>query len=67
MSLRNTKKYKFTFEGRTIEVPIADDLFTNFQNQFVRNNPTENYQRRMKTLQSLVRETFRYAKQNPEN
>ncbi len=55
----NTKYFKITVEGKTVQIPVAEAIFVNFQNQF--KNGTSDQRHRLKTLQKLVEAAYRHG------
>jgi hypothetical protein len=51
----HAKSFRLQVNNQTIHIPIDGKTLANFQNQFVRTNPTEAYKARWATLFALLR------------
>ena len=54
-----TKAFKFDLDDTQVTIPVDDTVFTNYQNQFYRENPTPAQRRKFATLMSLVRAAYK--------
>ena len=53
---RNT--VDFMFNGKAVRVPVSEELKARFDEQFFRANPTDEQDKRLQTLFSLMRAAY---------
>ena len=53
-----TKAFRFDLDGTQVTIPIDETVFTNYQNQFYRQNPTPAQRKKFATLMALVRSAY---------
>jgi hypothetical protein len=54
-----TKGFKLTVDGEDVTIPVDESLFTNYMNQFHRENPTAQQRRKFATLLNLMRQAYK--------
>lgn len=59
-----TKSFSLRVNGQTIKISIDDKTMANYQNQFVRTNPTEAYKNRRATLFALLQLAYNKGLEN---
>lgn len=45
-------------DGRRILIPVSEELYANWQNQFVRSNPTPQQKKRFLTFMNVLRAAY---------
>jgi len=58
-----TKHFKITVDGKTAQIPVAEAVYVNFQNQFKKK--TTDQRHRFQTLQKLVEAAYRHGLSQP--
>lgn len=59
MLLGKTKGFKLKVDDQTITIPVDEAIFTNYQNQFYRENPTVEQKKKFTTLMNLMRAAYK--------
>jgi len=54
-----TKGFKLKVDDQTVTIPVDEAIFTNYQNQFYRDNPTKQQQQKFATLMNLMRAAYK--------
>lgn len=54
-----TKGFKLDVDGKQVTIPIDEELFANYQNQFWRPSPTTQQRKKFGTLMSLLRAAYK--------
>jgi len=58
------KGFKLNVDGQTVTIPVDEAVFTNYQNQFYRDNPTKQQQQKFATLLNLMRSAYKQGKKD---
>lgn len=53
------KFIRVTVDGQDVRIPVDDDIYAYWQEQFVRNNPTPQQRKRFGTFMNVVRAAYK--------
>ena len=56
--LGKTKGFKLKVDDSIVTIPVDEAIFTNYQNQFYRENPTTQQKQKFATLMNLMRAAY---------